>query len=787
MFNKLLCLLMLFFVISGVAIVQADPNLVAWYKFDETSGANVADSSGNSFDTVISGTTNYGWDSEGVIDGCLNNHIANNNAYISVPTGVFSAMDRQGTFAFWAQLTELSASGLHTGGWFTGTDPNGVKLAWARAYQFDNYARFSAVYNLGTTSQDEWWSSYNDSTTADEWHHFAMVFDEVAGTKKLYFDGYLITNESSDIEEGDSIADINAFNIFHATSTGAGYWDSFHGKMDDFRIYDRSLSESEIERLSTPAIASDMMPADGQIAEANEDSDLTLYWKSGVDAADVNGHNVYFGTDYNSVANATLLSDEYQGTQTANSYDLYGLSDANTYYWRIDEVNGVDVWQGDTYSFTINHNITFFVTSDIHYGRFQVADNEQNNKNLIAQMNYIPGKIHYPALLGGELVQRPRALLVAGDLTDYGEEDEWEGYSTYDGFVDDFCGVLNYQLYEGYGNHDYELTGTDDYAKQQVKTRNLTREGISNLSTNDYHYSWDWNNVHFVNLNLYPGPQGGRWAEAEGSIDFLISDLADNVGISDNPVVIYHHFGMDDRALTWWEPEDANTYYEEIKNYNVIAIFHGHSHDANAYQWNGIDVYDVGTATNGEFAVVNITDDELIFGSVNRSGWQILDTKTFSVNPVTVLTYDNFESDFGNYTDGGGDCSRYTGGTRAYKDSCAINIQDNSGTSSSFYHTTGIDVNTPGYSEIKVTFSFYAYSMNTGHDFWVEYFDGNDWNTVATYVCGTDFSNGSFYTKTVTIDSGSYDFPTDMKIRFQCSAGNNYDDVYIDDITVTGE
>jgi len=251
--------------------------------------------------------------------------------------------------------------------------------------------------------------------------------------------------------------------------------------------------------------------------------------------------------------------------------------------------------------------------------------------------------------------------------------------------------------------------------------------------------------------------------------------------------VIYHHFGLDERSLTWWEPEDVNTYYDAIENYNVIAIFHGHSHDLVTYQWNGIDVYEVGTALYGEWAVVNITDDELIFASLDQNGWQLLDTKSFSVNPITVLTYDDFESGFGNYTDGGRDCSRYTYGTYAYKNSCAIDIQDNAGVGSSFYHTNGIDVNTPGYEQIKVIFSFYAVGMDTGHDFWVEYFDGTNWNTVATYVCGTDFSNGSFYTTTVTIDSDSYDFPTDMKIRFQCSAAGNYDDVYIDDITVTGK
>lgn len=150
----------------------------------------------------------------------------------------------------------------------------------------------------------------------------------------------------------------------------------------------------------------------------------------------------------------------------------------------------------------------------------------------------------------------------------------------------------------------------------------------------------------------------------------------------------------------------------------------------------------------------------------------------------TTLTYDDFETDFGNYTDGGGDCSLYTGGTFAHQGSNAADIQDNSGVDSSFYHTSGIDVDTAGYNSIKVDFWFYAVSMGPSHDFWIQYFDGTDWNTVADYDQGDEFVNDQFYHEIVWINETDYNFPSDMKIRFMCDANNDNDDVYIDEIYV---
>ena len=52
----------------------------------------------------------------------------------------------------------------------------------------------------------------------------------------------------------------------------------------------------------------------------------------------------------------------------------------------------------------------------------------------------------------------------------------------------------------------------------------------------------------------------------------------------------------------------------------------------------------------------------------------------------TVLTYDDFESGMGSYTDGGSSCSLYNGAEFSYQGNRAVELQDFQGLVSSFYH-----------------------------------------------------------------------------------------------------
>ena len=92
-------------------------------------------------------------------------------------------------------------------------------------------------------------------------------------------------------------------------------------------------------------------PADGAV-------DITqtpiLTWTPGVYAA---SHEVYFGTDPDTVRNATASSSEYKGTKALGdeSYDPGKLAWETSYYWRIDEVNDThpdSPWVGKVWTFT---------------------------------------------------------------------------------------------------------------------------------------------------------------------------------------------------------------------------------------------------------------------------------------------------------------------------------------------------------------------------------------------------------------------------------------------------
>jgi large repetitive protein len=234
------------FLASGVASAE----LRAWYKFDETSGRVVNDSSGNGFHTFVNAAPI--WDPDGAVDGCLSNDYAYRNQWITVPTEVFSTMDQQATFSWWVQRTSLyddgtaSTSGQSSGGLFSGVNSGGTEMIAGRLY-YSSENKWYMWYKAGSSTVNWWWDYQN--VEKDEWIHLAVVFDGIAGTKTLYANGQVAGTVAT--QSGESLSDIAAFNFFTRTSktNGGDWWDSFHGKMDDFRIYDHALTQAEVMTL----------------------------------------------------------------------------------------------------------------------------------------------------------------------------------------------------------------------------------------------------------------------------------------------------------------------------------------------------------------------------------------------------------------------------------------------------------------------------------------------------------------------------------------------------------
>jgi hypothetical protein len=103
--------------------------------------------------------------------------------------------------------------------------------------------------------------------------------------------------------------------------------------------------------LQPPLRARDPKPRNGAAAAKHTP---TLRWTAGDEAAQ---HDVYFGSDEAAVANADPTTPGvYRGRfdLDATSYvpTEAPLEWAETFFWRVDEVNGVDMWKGGVWSFT---------------------------------------------------------------------------------------------------------------------------------------------------------------------------------------------------------------------------------------------------------------------------------------------------------------------------------------------------------------------------------------------------------------------------------------------------
>ncbi|WP_400081251.1 fibronectin type III domain-containing protein [Winogradskyella sp. R77965] len=143
--------------------------------------------------------------------------------------------------------------------------------------------------------------------------------------------------------------------------------------------------------------------------------------------------------------------------------------------------------------------------------------------------------------------------------------------------------------------------------------------------------------------------------------------------------------------------------------------------------------------------------------------------------------FDDFESGWGNWNDGGGDADRVSGtllnGNRMAR------VRDNSGANSSIFSD---QINLTSYSSVTIDFLFYANGMENNENFFVEFFDGSNYVTIANYIRGTDFNNGIAYSASITITSGAYTFATTSRFRIRCDASQNNDQIYLDDVNITG-
>ncbi|MHC4521463.1 MAG: hypothetical protein ACYTAS_22960, partial [Planctomycetota bacterium] len=232
-----------------------------------------------------------------------------------------------GTWVFTAM--QYIPSGTSGTTWFIllNTYSDGGTQDWSVQLQF----------NLDT---DAITSQYDSAAAADivydEWVELKLVIDLDGNTVDEYYNGELFSTHQWDDGEHGTFEVVDLY--------GAGASSIYY---DDILV--ETLAESRLRAYH----ATKPRPGD-QVVDIPRD--VTLTWTPGSGAA---SHDVYFGMSLDAVDTAergnpmgVLVSEG----QTGATYDPDGLlAFSQTYYWRIDEVNGAPdntIFKGKVWSFT---------------------------------------------------------------------------------------------------------------------------------------------------------------------------------------------------------------------------------------------------------------------------------------------------------------------------------------------------------------------------------------------------------------------------------------------------
>ena len=224
-------------------------------------------------------------------------------------------------------------------------------------------------------------------------------------------------------------------------------------------------------------------------------------------------------------------------------------------------------------------DLTFFVAADTHFGHEGI---DELNRRQIETMNALPGA-PLPPPLGGE-VRRPEAVLIAGDLTNYGRVAQWDEFVAHYGLTGR-DGLLKFPVQECTGNHDRYLPfGTPVLDGVRGRHGSLVR-------------GWIWQGVCFLCLDCYPTAQGCRWLRRQ------LKRIRPG-----QPAVIMFHYSITGPYSDGWSADEKRVFADAISGHNVLGIFHGHYHASTRYTWQGFDVYNVGSPRHSchSFAAVHV-------------------------------------------------------------------------------------------------------------------------------------------------------------------------------------
>jgi hypothetical protein len=238
-----------------------DPDLVLWYKFDESSGTTAADSSPSGAGTRDGtlGTAGTGGSAKFSTDYQVGTHAvslapssympSSAGGYVTVPAPESLAPGAI-TLAVWVKL----AAATTTQNWErifdfgSGPGSNAPYFALvARAGDATNTPVRFGMSKIGHNQPGEEQFDSPSALTANVWHHIAIVLPAGATyTGTMYVDGKAAATNNTMTTHLSDIGMTTQNWLGRSPFTQDPF---FYGSLDDFRIYKRALSAAEITEL----------------------------------------------------------------------------------------------------------------------------------------------------------------------------------------------------------------------------------------------------------------------------------------------------------------------------------------------------------------------------------------------------------------------------------------------------------------------------------------------------------------------------------------------------------
>ncbi len=216
--------------------------LIGWWNFDEGSGTSAADSSGGgSTGTLINTPT---WTTGGKINSALTFANASNN-YVDVSNPANFAFERTNPFTLAAWVYRTST--VHENDIIA---KMGAPSAWTGYDLFLPASSSDITISLNNSSGSNAIavSTTSAAVTTNAWHHIVETYDgsSTAAGVKIYVDGVL---QPMTVNSDSLTASILVATDLKIGTDVPAQGDSFDGKIDDIRIYNRALSAGEVWRL----------------------------------------------------------------------------------------------------------------------------------------------------------------------------------------------------------------------------------------------------------------------------------------------------------------------------------------------------------------------------------------------------------------------------------------------------------------------------------------------------------------------------------------------------------